>query len=248
MFTGKNALLLDMNNTFMFGEDRFGKSEDFSIHYHNIGGTLTGIKINALIRAVYEYLDIRYADEKYLHSFPSVEYAVREVSEINLDRDEMDRIVNTFAFHELGYIPRSHIEALRTLKQYMTLTAVIDIWSPKTAWLDSFENAGIASLFSAISFSSDHGMIKPSPKPFERVLRQIGVSNNHAVVVGDSPTRDLGGARNAGIECVLVGKSKDPDAVMNCDSLLELCESLRMIKTLSLTKKDPASMDSNGNE
>ena len=31
MFVGKKVLLLNMNGTFMFGEDRFGESEDFSI-------------------------------------------------------------------------------------------------------------------------------------------------------------------------------------------------------------------------
>jgi hypothetical protein len=30
LLSGKRALLLDMNNTFMFGENRFGDAEDFS--------------------------------------------------------------------------------------------------------------------------------------------------------------------------------------------------------------------------
>ena len=29
----KKALLLDMNSTFMFGEDRFADSDDFSLFY-----------------------------------------------------------------------------------------------------------------------------------------------------------------------------------------------------------------------
>ncbi len=31
MFSEEKALLLDMNNTFMFGEDNFSAAEDFSI-------------------------------------------------------------------------------------------------------------------------------------------------------------------------------------------------------------------------
>lgn len=85
------------------------------------------------------------------------------------------------------------------------LAAVIDIWSPKNAWLIEFERAGISGLFSAASFSSDHGMVKPSPKPFKWVLSQLGVSESEAIVVGDSPRRDLGGAKSAGIDCILVG-------------------------------------------
>ena len=30
MYSNKSALLLDMNSTFMFGEDNFGIDEDFS--------------------------------------------------------------------------------------------------------------------------------------------------------------------------------------------------------------------------
>lgn len=37
MFNGKQALLLNMNSTFMFGEDRFGDSENFSMHYAKLG-------------------------------------------------------------------------------------------------------------------------------------------------------------------------------------------------------------------
>lgn len=33
MFNDKEALLLDMNGTFMFGEDRFGDDQDYSAYY-----------------------------------------------------------------------------------------------------------------------------------------------------------------------------------------------------------------------
>lgn len=223
MFTGKKALLLDMNGTFMFGEDRFGESEDFSVHYFNIGGILPKSEINRIIRAVYRYLDARYPDENYRHRFPSLERAVLEVVGNPLERDEIEKIIETFAFHELGYIPDEYAVALHKLRQRFTLAAVIDIWSPKKAWLKEFERAGISGLFSALSFSSDHGMVKPSPKPFERVLSRLGISGAEAIVVGDSPRRDLGGAKNAGIGCILVGGASHPEALKRFDNLLQLC-------------------------
>lgn len=215
-----------MNSTFMFGEDRFGASEDFSTHYFKIGGALPKAEINRVIRAAYAYLDARYPDEEYRHCFPSVERALREVANCSLDEDEIKRIVDTFSFHELGHIPKEYIAALHTLRQRFMLAAVIDIWSPKKAWLETFEHAGIAGLFSALSFSSDHGMVKPSPKPFELVLNQLGIANTEAVVVGDSPRRDLGGARNAGIDCILVGGATHPHALRNLGNLLELCNAI----------------------
>jgi len=225
MFNGKKALLLDMNSTFMFGEDRFGDAEDFSVHYFKIGGTLPESVINRIIRTTYQYLDVRYPDENYRHGFPSLERAILEVGGETLDRNEVEKIIETFAYHELGYIPNEYSEALHKLRQRFTLAAVIDIWSPKKAWLKEFERAGISGLFSAASFSSDHGMVKPSPKPFELVLRQLGISGSEAIVVGDSPRRDLGGAKNAGIGCMLVGGATHPDALMSFDNLLQLCSA-----------------------
>lgn len=226
LLKGKKALLLDMNSTFMFSEDRFGDSEDFSVHYFNIGGTLPRHEINKIIRSAYEYLDTRYPDENYRHCFPSLESAIREVSDAALYSDEIKKIIDTFAFHELGHIPSDYVLALHKLRQQFTLAAVIDIWSPKAAWLNTFECAGISSLFSATSFSSDHGMVKPSPKPFELVLNQLGVAKSEAVVIGDSPRRDLGGARSAGIDCILVGGAEHPYALMSVKNLLELCSTI----------------------
>jgi len=226
LLDGKKALLLDMNSTFMFGEDRFGEAEDFSVHYFSIGGALPKHQVNELIRAAYEYLDERYPNEIYRHCFPSVESALREVTDVCLDESEIEKVVDTFAFHELGHITSEYVAALHKLKRKFILAAVIDIWSSKFAWLDTFERTGIAGLFSAMSFSSDHGMVKPSPKPFELVLDQLEISKTEAVVIGDSPRRDLGGARNAGIDCILVGGAVHPHALGSVKSLLELCETL----------------------
>jgi len=215
-----------MNSTFMFGEDRFGDSEDFSVHYFKIGGTLLQGEVNRLVRAAYWYLDARYPDEKYRHSFPSQESAIREVDDKILSKDEINKIVDTFAFHELGYIPKEYAAALHKLRQNFTLAAVIDIWAPKTAWLNEFRRAGISGLFSATSFSSDHGIVKPSPKPFDLVLGQLGIARSEAIVVGDSPRRDLGGAKNAGIDCILVGGAEHPYALKRFNNLLELCNAI----------------------
>ena len=185
-----------MNSTFMFGEDRFSDDENFSVHYTRIGGILPCDDINQIVRAAYEYLDQRYPDEKYRHEFPSLLTAIQSVIETDLPQDELAKIIDTFAFHELGTIPDAYAAALHTLRRKFVLAAVIDIWSPKAAWLDTFERTGIAPLFSALSFSSDHGMVKPLPRPFELVLDTLGISKADAVVIGDSPRRDLGGAPN----------------------------------------------------
>lgn len=60
MYENKKALLLDMNGTFMFGQDRFGLGENYSKYYHSIGGKLSADAINGLITKIYNYLESRY--------------------------------------------------------------------------------------------------------------------------------------------------------------------------------------------
>jgi len=227
VFKNKKALLLDMNNTFMFGEDCFDENEDFYAYYEKINGSFKKAQLNKIIIAAYDYLSVRYTDVKYRHNFPSVKQAIEKSHDQELSEAEIGKIVDTFAFHELGHIPQKFINALFKLKERFVLAVVIDIWSPKKPWIEAFEQAGINKLFSASSFSSDHGMVKPSPKPFERVYNQLNLQNKECLVIGDSVRRDLGGAMAAGIECVLVGGATDLGAVGCYPSLLEFSHEMQ---------------------
>lgn len=228
MYLNKRCLLLDMNSTFMFGEDRFGDNEDYSRYYHDIGGAMEASEVKQIIRSAYQYLDQRYVDEAFRHCFPSLEAAINAVTRTCLDREEMQKIMATFAFHECGYIPDEYIKAVRALKEQFILAAVIDIWAPKTLWLSVFSESGLGDIFSAMSFSSDHGMVKPSARPFQLVLDQLGISSSQALVIGDSARRDLGGAKAAHIDCVLVGGATHVDALASYENLLAFCHALRV--------------------
>lgn len=226
MFKNKTTLLLDMNSTFMFGEDSFDDKQDYSIYYKEINGQLPDIVINKIIDDILIYLGDRYPDEKYRHCFPSIADAIRSVVDFKISNDEIDKVVSTFSYHEHGYIPDEYVEILFKLQSQFTLAVVIDIWSPKERWLNTFKELGIADLFSASSFSSDHGMVKPSPKPFELVVNKLGITKDQCLVVGDSIRRDLGGANLAGIDCILVGGGKDKSALGSYSSLLEFYDTV----------------------
>lgn len=73
--------------------------------------------VNQIIRDAYEYLDHRYPDEKYRHNFPSSITALQSVMGTDVAHDEMVKIVDTFAFHELGTIPDTYAAALHTLRK-----------------------------------------------------------------------------------------------------------------------------------
>lgn len=119
-----------------------------------------------------------------------------------------------------------YVDALFYLSERFILSVVIDIWSPKQRWLKTFDDSGISSIFSASSFSSDHGIVKPSPKPFDYVVQQLNLPKESCLVIGDSIRRDLGGSIAAGIDCILVGGSQDERAYGSYSNLLELCNDL----------------------
>jgi hypothetical protein len=50
-----STVLLDMNDTFMFGADKFGSDQDYSVIYHQMGGIMEQKQVNKLIQAAYSY-------------------------------------------------------------------------------------------------------------------------------------------------------------------------------------------------
>jgi FMN phosphatase YigB (HAD superfamily) len=222
-----STILLDMNQTFMFGADRFGATEDYSVIYRQLGGTMAPSRVNQLICAAYDYLDIRYSDPQYRESFPSLREAFASVAGLDpLSEEDLELLVETFARHELGTVPPEYAASIHQLSKHFRLGLVIDIWAPKTLWVETLKRCGVLSVCESVSFSSDCGMVKPSPLPFLRVLEEMQVDPQDAVMVGDSVRRDLGGALAAGIDCILVGGAKHSSALGAVDSLVELVKSI----------------------
>jgi len=224
---GKQALLLDMNSTFMFGEDRFGDVEDFSFVYRKLGGNLPDQQVNQLIRECYRYLDRRYPLLEYRENFPTLVETFQKVSDKFLSDTELGYLVETFASHERGYIPAKYIDALQALGNSYRLSLVIDIWAPKHLWVSYFHELNIFNWFEESSFSSDYGCVKPSPNGFLQVLRKMDLLPHEAIVIGDSVRRDLGGALEAGMDCALVGGAQSKEAIAVYPDLLTLSEEWR---------------------
>jgi FMN phosphatase YigB (HAD superfamily) len=223
MLNGFSTILLDMNETFMFGADRFSEEQDYSIIYHQIGGALESSRVNSLVRAAFDYLDIRYPDPEYRESFPSLQEAFIAVAGHEpLTQQDLDLLIETFARHELGYVPSEYSAAIAQLSKRFRLGLVVDIWAPKTLWINALNQCGVLPLCEAAFFSSDYGIVKPSPRPFLSVLEQMQANLQEVVFIGDSVRRDLGGAIAAGIACILVGGATHPSAFGYVSNLVEL--------------------------
>ncbi|MEM8485281.1 MAG: HAD-IA family hydrolase [Bacteroidota bacterium] len=205
------TLLLDMNSTFMFNEDRFGPAEDYHATYRQWGGALTPEALRTAIEACLAYMEIRYPDPVWHNQFPTVKAVLGILPETTaFDLTELDRIAETIALHELGHIPESYADVLHQLAQTHQLAVVADIWSEKSLWIIELERAGVLDLFDVQIYSSDIGSVKPSAKPFLRAIEALGVSKSACVMVGDSARRDIGGAEAAGIAGIWIGKGEGP--------------------------------------
>ena len=73
------------------------------------------------------------------------------------------------------------------------------------------DDVGIRALFSVVVDSTSVGWRKPDPRIFEHALQAVGVGPGAATFVGDSPSRDMVGARDVGMAHIwLVGKGQEP--------------------------------------
>jgi FMN phosphatase YigB (HAD superfamily) len=222
-----STVLLDMNDTFMFGADKFGSDQDYSLVYHQLGGIMDQSRVNKLIQAAYSYLDVRYPDPQYRETFPSLREAFLGVGDDDsLSERDLELLIETFARHELGVVPPEYAASIERLSQKFRLGLVIDIWAPKARWIEALSQCGVLPLCEATSFSSDYGMVKPSPRPFLKVLEEMQVNPQDAVVIGDSVRRDLGGATAAGISCILVGGASHSSALKSVASLINVVDSV----------------------
>ena len=84
--------------------------------------------------------------------------------------------------------------------------------------LDPFITAAVSS--------SEHGYLKPHPSIFRAALELVGVAASASVMVGDSLTHDIAGARQVGMRAVLLARSglptSRPDGVPVIRTLAEL--------------------------
>ncbi len=198
-------LLLDMNGTFVFDFDQFGPEQDFGATYQRLEyRSLAPKDAHRRVRAAHDYLSVRYTDEAYYASFPSVTTAFLETSPEVLSAETIDELVATFTAHELGVLPAGYKVALKNLSARKPLSVLSNLWSSKDRWLEQFAQWGISNYFHSLYFSSDGPEIKPHPAFFNRALQPIRQGNPAARVlyVGDSYRCDVLGAVAAGIDVV----------------------------------------------
>lgn len=78
------------------------------------------------------------------------------------------------------------------------------------------DNLRIRPFFRVIVDSTQVGLSKPDPRIFRRAVEELGVSLADSVFIGDSPTRDMAGARDVGMRHVWVAGANAARAATCC--------------------------------
>ncbi len=69
---------------------------------------------------------------------------------------------------------------------------------------DMISSNGLKDYFDSVIFSYELGLFKPGKEIFERALKELNAEPNAALMVGNSMKSDMVGARNAGIDGILI--------------------------------------------
>ena len=202
-----DVLLLDMGETFMFDADRFGPGDDLAGTYRKLGGNLLNDnELNELLFALFKrFIEDSHKEELY-ENFPSLAQNLKDFSHSeSLPAGELELLEDVFTLHEMGTIPDEYAEAIKQLSQTHRLGIISDIWARSDPFYRRLEEAGIRDHFEVIVFSSDIGIIKPSPKIFSVAMEKITTELSKVVYIGDSLRRDVAGAVNFGMSSIWIG-------------------------------------------
>ena len=129
-----DVLLLDLNGTFMFGEDRFGATEDFYATYRTVGGRrLSPEALNNIIRSTCAGLVRDYETVEKYDDFPSVAEALRTFG--GAREEDLADLEMVYAAHEIGAVPPEHAAFLQRVAATHQLGIVSNICARPEPWL-----------------------------------------------------------------------------------------------------------------
>jgi len=112
------------------------------------------------------------------------------------------------------------LETLETLCERGYLLGIIS--NTHWRWL-SERRRSMEVYFDVITLSYEHGFAKPHPSVFQTTLEKLGVRADRCLHVGDDPTTDVQGAREAGLKTAFVRRDEvESDSDIQIDQLSEL--------------------------
>jgi HAD superfamily hydrolase (TIGR01549 family) len=160
-------------------------------------------------------------------SFTVYDLLAEGLPEMGLVVNEGDLHACVAAFESLLEPIGARSDAVATLTTLadrgLKLGLISNSWSTTAYRDEELRRAGLLDLLPVRIYSSTMKVIKPHPAIFERALAGLGVTAAQAVMVGDNPEMDVGGAQGAGMRGVWIddrskglpdGAKVQPDAII----------------------------------
>lgn len=189
------AVVFDLDNTLVDFMAMKRLAVDAAIHSMIDAGLGLSIdEAKARIDAIYKERGIEFQnvfDQLLYDIFNKVDYKILSAGIIAYRRAR-----------EAALVPYPHVYMTFTelLKRGLRLGVVSDA-PAREAWL-RLCYLNFHHLFDAVITFDDSGERKPSPKPFQRILRALAVKPEEALMVGDWAERDMVGAAQVGMKTV----------------------------------------------
>ncbi|HHE36191.1 MAG TPA: HAD family hydrolase [Candidatus Woesearchaeota archaeon] len=138
----------------------------------------------------------------------------------------IERLVGMWNKNELLAKPfLETMSVLDYLKEKKMMIGLISNTPPTiTRIIDKFN---LNKYFDTTLFSYDAGLLKTDPEMFKRLLRELKLEPEEALMIGDSIPTDIHGARAAGIRAVLLDRRNRRDfspKIINLKELKDLIE------------------------
>jgi putative hydrolase of the HAD superfamily len=225
------AVFFDVDFTLIHPGPRF-QGEGYARSCERYGIAIDPERFEAAVSAAsgaLESVDHLYDDALF------VRYTQRIIEEMGGSGPDVERVAREiyedWASHHHFVLYDDVPDVLRALRDAgLRLGLISNSHRPLESFEEHFELNGLISV--RIS-SSEHGFLKPHPSIFQAALDRMGVTADQALMVGDSLTHDILGARQVGMRAVLLARD-------NCqpigDASVPVIRSLRELPPLVVTE------------
>jgi putative hydrolase of the HAD superfamily len=211
------AVLFDLFNTLILLEDddSFYIPSLKKLHEFLVGKNVN-VSFETFKRVYFEVRDRLYTeaekDLKEPHFNVRISLTLQKLGyDLGVSHPTVVGATNVFCgeFERYTRLDEDAVNILQILKRKCKLGIVSNFAIPECA-LSLLKKHGLREFFDVVVVSAQINIRKPSPQIFEKALKKLGIDASRAVFVGDTPSMDIKGARNAGIKAILICRKPSP--------------------------------------
>jgi FMN phosphatase YigB (HAD superfamily) len=98
---------------------------------------------------------------------------------------------------------------------------------------------GLIGYFGVLTFSNEHGWLKPDPRIIHHTLAELGVAPEHALHIGDTEDMDIAGAKAAGMYSARYLPEGDNDGALSTQADLHFFDWSELDGLLDARQRPP---------